>query len=163
MTEKVEKWTMEKSHQKKRSKVLGPVDYLVLGFPGNKFNGKIAPELERLEKNGTIRIIDLLFIHKDIDGKVEAIELKDMGGETGDSFGKFAGNVSELLSLDDIDSIGASLPLNSSAAIMLFENTWAVRFKEALIDSEAMLITQGRVPGDVIAKVSEQKQLYWGD
>ncbi len=159
MAEKVEKWTMEKTHQKKKSKVLGPVDYLVLGFPGNKFNGKIAPELERLEKNGTIRIIDMVFIHKDIDGKVEAIELKDMGGEAGDAFGKFAGNISELLSLDDIDAVGAALPLNSSAAILLYENTWAVRFKEALIDSEAMLITQGRVPADVIAMVSEQKQL----
>ncbi len=163
MTEKVEKWTIEKSHRKTKSKVLGPVDYLVLGFPGNKFNGKIAPELERLEKNGTIRIIDLVFIHKDIDGKVEAIELKDMGGEAGDSFGKFANNLNELLSLDDIDSVGAALALNSSASILLYENTWAVRFKEALIDSEAMLITQGRVPGDVIAKVTEEKQLYWGD
>jgi hypothetical protein len=163
MADKAEKWTIEKSHQKKRSKTLGPVDYLVLGFPGNKFNGKIAPELERLEKNGTIRIIDMVFIHKDIDGKVEAIELKDMGGETGDSFGKFAGNVSELLSLDDIDSVGASLPMNSSAAILLYENTWAIRFKEALIGSEAMLITQGRVPAEVIAMVSEEKQKYWGD
>jgi hypothetical protein len=94
---------------------------------------------------------------------VEAIELKDMGGETGDSFGKFAGNVSELLSLDDIDSVGESLPMNSSAAILLYENTWAIRFKEALIGSEAMLITQGRVPADVIAMVSEEKQKYWGD
>ena len=75
----------------------------------------------------------------------------------------FANNLNELLSLDDIDSVGAALPLNSSASILLYENTWAVRFKEALIDSEAMLITQGRVPGDVIAKVTEEKQLYWGD
>lgn len=159
MAEKAEKWTMEKTHHKKKSKVLGPVDYVVLGFPGNKFNGKIAPELERLEKNGTIRVIDMVLVHKDIDGKIESYELKDIGGEAGDAFGQFAGNISELLSLDDIDAVGAALPLNSSAAILLYENTWAIRFKEALIDSEAMLITQGRVPADVIAMVSEQKQL----
>jgi hypothetical protein len=136
---------------------LGPVDYLVVLFPGNKFSGKILPELNRLQSEGIVRVIDLVFITKDAHGKVAHIESKDLGGEAGDAFSKFAHKVNEWLSLDDIDAIGASLPKNSSAAALLFENTWALRFKKAMLDADAQLVTQGRIPGELIAQVIAEK------
>jgi len=136
---------------------LGPVDYLVVLFPGNKFSGKIAPELSRLQNEGIVHVIDLLFIHKDARGKVAHIEAKDLSGEAGTAFSKFANKANEWLSLDDIDAIGDVLPNNSSAAALLFENTWAVKFKQALMDADAQLVTQGRIPGELIQKVIAEK------
>jgi len=142
----------------KAGKIMGPVDYLVVKFPGNKFSGEIAPELAKLERNGIIRIIDLAFVLKDTKGNVVITEAKDMGDKTGDAFSEFATVITEAewFSVDDINAIAADLPLNSSAAVLLFENTWAIHLKEGLINSGAELYSQGRIPSEVIRAV-EQK------
>ena len=152
------KTTMAKNVPGKAGKIMGPVDYLVVKFPGNKFSGEIAPELANLERDGIIRIIDLAFVLKDPKGNVMITEAKDMGGKTGDAFSAFAKAVSdaEWFSIDDIEAIAADLPLNSSAAILLFENTWAIRFKEALLNSGAELVDQGRIPSEVIRSVEKK-------
>ena len=142
---------------------MGPVDYLVVKFPGNKFSGEIAPELAKLERNGIIRIIDLAFVLKDTKGNVVITEAKDVGGKTGDAFSAFAKAVSdaEWFSIDDLEAIAKGLPDNNSAAILLFENTWAIHFKEALLNSGAELVDQGRIPSEVIRSV-EQKLVTGG-
>ena len=151
------KSTMTKDVPKKAGKIMGPVDYLVVKFPGNKFKGEIAPELAKLERNGIIRVIDLAFVLKDTKGNVMITEAKDMGEKTGDAFSAFAKAVSdaEWFSIDDIEAIAEGLPLNSSAAILLFENTWAIQFKEALLNSGAELVDQGRIPSEVIRSVEQ--------
>jgi Family of unknown function (DUF6325) len=148
---------------KKPSKIMGPVDYLVVKFPGNKFNGEILPELAKLEKSGIIRVIDLALVIKDTKGKVFVTEAKDVKGKEGDAFSAFAKLVGEAewFSLDDIDAIAAALPNNCSAAVLLFENTWAIHFKEALINSGAELVDQGRIPSEIIRTV-EQKLVTKG-
>ncbi len=148
---------------KKPSKIMGPVDYLVVKFPGNKFSGEILPELAKLEKSGIIRVIDLVLVIKDIKGKVFVTEAKDVKGKEGDAFSAFAKLVGEAewFSLDDIDAIAAALPNNCSAAVLLFENTWAIHFKEALINSGAELVDQGRIPSEIIRTV-EQKLVTKG-
>jgi hypothetical protein len=148
---------------KKPSKIMGPVDYLVVKFPGNKFNGEILPELAKLEKSGIIRVIDMALVIKDTKGKVFVTEAKDVKGKEGDAFSAFAKLVGEAewFSLDDIDAIAAALPNNTSAAILLFENTWAIHFKEALINSGAELVDQGRIPSEIIRTV-EQKLITKG-
>jgi hypothetical protein len=148
---------------KKPSKIMGPVDYLVVKFPGNKFNGEILPELAKLEKSGIIRVIDMALVIKDTKGKVFVTEAKDVKGKEGDAFSAFAKLVGEAewFSLDDIDAIAAALPNNSSAAVLLFENTWAIHFKEALINSGAELVDQGRIPSEIIRTV-EQKLITKG-
>jgi hypothetical protein len=150
---------------RKAGKIMGPVDYLVVKFPGNKFSGEIAPELANLERNGIIRIIDLAFVLKDTKGNVVITEAKDMGEQTGDAFSAFAKVVTdnEWFSVDDIDAIADDLPMNSSAAILLFENTWAIRLKEGLINSGAELYSQGRIPSDVIRSVEEKLISKGGD
>ena len=154
---------MTKKGPNKPGKIRGPVDYLVVKFPGNKFNGEIAPELANLERNKIIRIIDLAFVLKDTKGNVLITEAKDMGKHTGDAFSAFAQAISdaEWFSIDDLETIAADLPLNSSAAILLFENTWAIHFKEALLHSGAELVGQGRIPSEIIRTV-EQKLVTKG-
>jgi len=140
---------------KKPKKVLGPVDYVVVLFPGNKFTGKIAPELVKLEKNGVIRVIDMVFVRKDEKGKLTIYEVKNLGGSASDAFSEFAKNASDWFSMGDIEAIAESLPDNCSAGILLFENTWAVPFKEALINADAVLVDHMRVPAEAINRAHQ--------
>ena len=158
-----QKMSTTKKGSPKASKIMGPVDYLVVKFPGNKFSGEILPELNNLEKNGIIRVIDMVLVLKDTKGQVFVTEAKDVKGKEGDAFSAFAKIVgdSEWFSLDDIDAIAEVLPKNTSAAILLFENTWAIHFKEALLNSGAELVDQGRIPSEVIRSV-EQKLISKG-
>jgi len=135
---------------------MGPVDYLVVRFPGNQFSGEIAPELARLEKNGIIRVIDMAFVIKDPKGNVLITEAKNLGGVAGDAFSAFAEKSREWFSIDDIEAIAAVLPNNSSAGILLFENTWAIHLKEGLLNSKAELVDMGRIPSEIVRSV-EQK------
>ncbi|MEI6842457.1 MAG: DUF6325 family protein [Methanomicrobiales archaeon] len=146
---------------KKTGQIMGPVDYIVVSFPGNKFSGEIVPELARLEQNKTIRIIDLAFVLKDQKGNVLITEAKNLGGVVGDAFSAFAEKASEWFSIDDIEAIATVLPNNSSAGIILYENTWAIHLKEGLLNSKAELIDMGRIPSEIIRSV-EQKLIAKG-
>lgn len=139
----------------KQRKVLGPVDYLMVRFPGNKFSGKIIPELESLEKKGIIRVIDLVLVLKDAKGKVSIAEAKDLKGDANKEFQAFAKKTEEWLSIGDVDFLAESLPKNSSAGVLLYENVWAVGFKKALLDADAELIDMGRIAPEVIAQVEK--------
>ena len=141
---------------------MGPVDYMVLLFPGNKFQGKIAPEIARLESMGIIRVIDLIFVIKDARGKVRTIESRDLGGEAGEAFRRFSTNIKDWLCLDDIEVIGDALPKNSSAAAMLLEHTWAIKLKESLLETDAQMISYGRIPHELVLKVMEERILPGG-
>lgn len=143
-------------------KVMGPVDYLMVRFPGNKFSGKIAPELTRLEKKGIIRVIDLVFIMRDEHGKLVIAETENLEGDVGAAFNELSKNTREWFSEGDIEVIAATLPNNSSAALLLFENVWAIQFKEALLDADAELIDMGRIPPETIEKVEEAMMAQGG-
>ena len=136
--------------KEKHGRTIGPVDYLIVRFPGNKFTGKIAPELAKLEKNSIIRVIDLVFIMKNEKGQLTNIEAKNLEGETGQAF-KALESVDEWFSEADIEEFATSLPNNSSGALLLFENLWAINFKEALLGADAELVDVGRIPPETIA------------
>ena len=134
---------------------MGPVDYLLVRFPGNKFNGKIIPELMKLEKQGIVRVIDLVLVVKDSNGKIFITEANNLKGEAATAYAEIARNTREWFSEGDINVISNNLPNDSSAALLLFENVWAIKFKQALIDSDAELIDMGRIPPEAIEKVQE--------
>jgi hypothetical protein len=136
-------------------KVMGPVDYLMIRFPGNKFSGKAAPELERLQKDGIIRVIDFVLISKDENGRLTTLEPATIGPEVAAAYNELTKDLREWFSEGDIEVIAASLPKNSSAALLLFENVWAIKFKEALLESDAELIDMGRIPPENIQKVAK--------
>jgi uncharacterized membrane protein len=127
----------------------GPVDLVLLRFPGNHFTGEVAPALADLVSSGTVRILDLVFITKDADGNVASVEL-DQLGDAGAAFDDIDGDVSGLLTDEDIDTAGEEMEANSSAALLLFENTWAARFTNALRAADAEVITFERIPHDAL-------------
>lgn len=143
-------------------KVMGPVDFLIVQFPGNKFSGKIAPELLNLEKKDIIRIIDLVLVIKDTEGKVTFLEAKNLEGEAGAAYRELAKHTQEWFSEADIEAFSTSLPRNSSAGLLLFENVWAIKFKEALLESDARLVDMGRIPPELIVKAERELTVKGG-
>ena len=127
---------------------IGPVEYIIVGFPGNQFNGEIAPELGKLVEKGLIRILDLVFIMKDADGEVSALEYEDHDDVA--LFNALEGEVGGLISTEDIEYAAAELEPNSSAALLIWEDVWAAPFVEAMRASGGILIEGSRIPHDLI-------------
>jgi Family of unknown function (DUF6325) len=126
----------------------GPVEYIIVGFPGNKFNGKIAPELIALVESGTIRILDLIFIGKDADGAVVSAEIDELDASVG--FTGLDADVGGLISPDDIEFAARSLEPNSSAALLIWEDVWAAPFADAVRQSGGVLLEGARIPAELI-------------
>ncbi len=128
---------------------VGPVDVYIIGFPGNKFSGRIAPAIMELVESGTIRVLDLLFIMKDADGTVTTIEAADMD-EEGTAF--LAIDVAQpgALGSEDAEEVSDDLPSNSSAMLIAFENLWALKVVDALQAADAVLIDSIRIPAEVV-------------
>jgi hypothetical protein len=135
------------------AKDIGPVEILVVGFPGNQFTGEIAPALAELVQSGLIRVIDLVFVAKDADGNVVGIELSDIDPAASAAFQPHVEEPSGLLAEEDIEDLGADLPPDSSAAILLFEHLWATKFRDAVLDSGGELLASIRIPKEVVDEV----------
>lgn len=121
---------------------MGPLQYLVIGFEGNRFTGDILPELRALRDHGTIRLVDLLFIQKSQDGQLTMRELSDLSGDEAKPYGPIAGELLGLFTQEDIDTIARELPNQSSGAIVLFENTWAIRLRDAIVKANGVLLDE---------------------
>ena len=125
---------------------LGPIDYLVVEFPGNKMTGEGMPILLDLVDRGIIRILDLIFIRKDEDGSVRAVQASDFDGDGQLDVAVFEGASSGLLDEDDIGDAATVIEAGNSAGVMIFENVWAVPFAAALRRGGAELVASGRIP-----------------
>jgi hypothetical protein len=129
----------------------GPIDYLLVEWPGRQPNGEVAPHLVDLVDRGLIRILDLLFVSKDEEGNVAALNVADLGGEVAE-LAVFEGASSGLLGDEDVEQAGGVLEPGTSAALLVFENTWAAPFVAAVRRSGGELVASGRIPAeDVLA------------
>ena len=130
---------------------MGPIDYLIVEWPGRQPTGEAMPHLVDLVDRGLIRVLDLAFIAKAEDGSVATLEIADLGDEVG-VFATFEGASSGLLGDDDIAEAGNALEPGTSAALLVFENTWAAPFVAAVRRSGGELVASGRIPAeDVLA------------
>ncbi|MDH6115243.1 hypothetical protein P3T36_004162 [Kitasatospora sp. MAP12-15] len=131
---------------------LGPIDYLIVEFPGSRMTGEGLPLLVDLVDRGIIRILDLEFVKKELDGSITAIQLADLAGDGGLELEIFEGVTSGLLGQDDFAEAGAALEPGSSAGILVYENLWAAPFAAALRRGGAQLVAGGRIPmPDILA------------
>ncbi|KXF84137.1 hypothetical protein D092_21775 [Rhodococcus ruber Chol-4] len=127
--------------------VLGPVDYLVVEFPADRPpDGSALPLLYDLVARGIIRVLDLAFVRKDTDGSVSGIDISDVGLEGDIDVTLFAEAATGLLDDGDLGEAGAALEPGCSAAILVYENTWAAPFAAALRRNGAQLVASGRIP-----------------
>jgi hypothetical protein len=128
----------------------GPIDYLVVEFPGNKMTGEAFPILVDLADRGVIRILDLIFIRKDLDGSVAGLALADFDQDGELDLAVFEGASSGLLDESDVAEAGSVLEPGSSAGVLVYENTWAAPFANALRRSGGQLVASGRIPVQAI-------------
>jgi len=140
---------------------LGPVDYLVVGFPADQanFSGEMASELKALIDSNTIRVLDLVMLTKGDDGSVEAAELRDADDSEIGELRELERDLAILLAEEDVEEIGASLEPGSAAAVLVWENTWAAPFGSAIRRSGGELVTSGRIPTQaLVAAVEAERQ-----
>ncbi|WP_406437411.1 DUF6325 family protein [Streptomyces sp. NBC_01613] len=135
---------------------MGPIDYVVVEFPGNRMTGEGFPLLVDLVDRGLIRILDLVFVRKDKDGSVVGLEIADLTGDGALHLAVFEGSSSGLLGQDDIEEAAAALEPGNAAGILIYENVWAAPFAAALRRGGAQLVASGRIPvADVVAALDE--------
>ena len=134
---------------------VGPVEYVVVAFPGNRFRGEIAPELKALVASGTVRILDLTFVKKDADGVVSYIELDALDPMEASVFDDIDGEVGGLFTQEDLDLIAEELVPDSSAAILLWEDTWAAGITGAIRRAGGRLVAHERIPAEAVERAYE--------
>ncbi len=134
---------------------IGPVDYMIVVFPGNEFKGEVVPALADLVDAGTIRIIDLAFVTKDESGAAAALELTQLAADVQTAFDKLGVEVGGLLNEDDLLGAAEDLEPNSSAALLVWENVWARRTAQAIRDAGGELVAFDRLPHDVVQAARE--------
>src|SRR5262245_22641164 len=126
---------------------VGPVDLAVIKFTGNRFTGEVAPALLDLVRSDTVRVLDALFVYRDRDGQVGSLEIGDLGPDMQPAFVEVRGRTgAEILDPDDVTDVGATLEPNTSALLLVFENTWAARFAGACRRAGGELADIARVP-----------------
>jgi hypothetical protein len=123
---------------------MGPIDYLLIEWPERQPRGEAAPHLIDLVDRGIIRILDLTFFHKDEQGEIAVLALADV--EAIEGFEELVGAASGLLSGDDLEEAASVLEPGTSAALLIFENTWAAPFATALRNNGGQLVASGRIP-----------------
>ena len=129
---------------------LGPLELLVVKFPGNRFTGEIAPALTELVEGGLIRVIDILFVYKDEASEMTVLEINDLDDDDFSRFDPVVADITGMLTHDDARQLAAGLEDNSSGAIMLFENTWATKFRDTLVRANGELVLNERIPRTVV-------------
>ena len=129
---------------------LGPIDFIALEFPGNRFKGEILPGLFELVEKEIIRIIDLVVIMKNQDGHVIVRELRELDPTHIAMFNPLKADVNQMITQSDIDMIAEKLADNSTAGIMLIENLWAKKTQQAMLDADGRLVMFERIPHDVV-------------
>jgi hypothetical protein len=130
---------------------LGPIDYLLVEWPGRQPNGEVAPHLVDLVDRGLIRILDLVFIAKDEEGDVAVLDISTVGEQVAE-LAIFEGASSGLLGEEDVNEAGGALEPGTSAALLVYENAWAAPFAAALRRSGGELVASGRIPvQDILA------------
>ena len=136
---------------------LGPIEILVVAFPGNQFSGEIVPELERLTASGTITIIDGVFVSRDEAGELLFVEFEQL--DAGHDAARLAGVLDQLESLisdEDVAELAADLEPGSSQAILVFEHTWAKPLRDAILHSGGILTDEMRLPGLAVEQLLDE-------
>jgi len=127
-----------------------PLEYALIEFKGNKFTGKIVPELLDLADRGIVRFVDIVFISKEKDGSVRTVELNDLDPKSYKEFVPIGKHVASLFTEGDLEKAAGKLPKNTSAALFLWENLWLDNIRKALTDSGGRLVDRAQIPAETV-------------
>lgn len=131
----------------------GPLEYVVIGFDGNRFTGEILPKLIEVEQQGCVRVVDLVFLSKDEAGGLTIMEISDLSEEDAAAYEPLVKEFHGLLTAEDVATIAADLPENTSAAVALFEHRWAMGLQWAVKAAGGQMLDSGFVHPEAQAEV----------
>ncbi|MGE5290358.1 MAG: DUF6325 family protein [Micromonosporaceae bacterium] len=137
---------------------LGPVDWIVVEFPGSRFKGEIAPALDELVESGTVRVLDLLLIRKGEDGTLDFYELGDLDESEIGGLRAYEAELATLLSEDDVEAVAEAIEPGSTAALLVWENSWAAPFASAMRRAGGQLVASGRIPVQALLAAIEEDE-----
>ena len=129
---------------------MGPVEYVLIAFPGNRFKGEIVPAVAELVDDGTVRIIDVAFIKKDAEGNTTMFEYDMLDDVLAFGFADVDGEAGGVLNDEDLELVAETLEPDSSAALIVWEHRWAARVAQAIRDAGGRIIASERVPDEVV-------------
>jgi hypothetical protein len=133
----------------------GPIDYIVVEFTGNKFDGSILAELEKQMEAGVIDVLDMALLTKDENGEIAVISVENTGNEIITTFASSNGIKGDLIGDDDLDEIGELLDNNCSAGLLIVEQLWAKGLKQAIINANGKLLIDGRIHDDALLELED--------
>jgi uncharacterized membrane protein len=133
----------------------GPIDYIVVEFEGNNFDGSILAEIEKASDAGIIDVLDLALLTKNESGEVTLVSVEDAGDEIITTFVTSNGIKGDLIGDDDIDEIGELLDNNCSAGLLIIEQLWAKPLKQAIVNANGKLLIDGRIHDDALAELED--------
>jgi len=134
----------------------GPIDFVALEFKGNQFKGEIFPALMDLVSRDIVRVIDMIVVKKDADGKVTHQEMQEHDGAVLAVFDPLKAEINGMIQVEDIQMIGEKLEPNTTAAVLLFENLWAVNFVKAVENAKGRAVMHIRIPHEVVVETMEK-------
>ena len=133
-----------------------PIEYALVEFKGNKFSGKIVPELLDLAERGIVRFLDIVFIQKEKDGSTRTIELNDLEPAAYEMFVPMGKHVTSLFTNDDLEIAASRLRKNSAAALFLWENLWVANLRKAILDANGQLVERGQIAPEVVKQFKKE-------
>jgi hypothetical protein len=134
----------------------GPIDFIALEFKGNQFKGEIFPEIMNLVNKGIVRVIDMVIVQKDADGRVTHREMQKHDKNVLAVFDPLEAEINGMIQVEDIEMIGEKLENNTTAAVLLFENLWAVNFVKAVENANGRSVMHVRIPHEVVVETMEK-------
>jgi hypothetical protein len=134
----------------------GPIDFVALDFKGNQFKGEILPAILDLVNRDIVRVIDMIVVRKDADGTVTHQEMQESDQNVLAVFDPLKAEISGMIQVEDIEMIGEKLENNSTAAVILFENLWAVQFVKAVENANGRAVMHIRIPHEDVVEMLEK-------
>jgi Family of unknown function (DUF6325) len=135
---------------------LGPLEYLVLGFKGDRFDGTITKELEKIVAARVIRIVDLVFVTKDASGSTTIVEMDNKDDPRFAGFRRLLADTQALFTPDDLAQLADTMPPGTSGLVLLFEHRWAEDIKDAIEERGGFLVARSVIPPEVLEDISAE-------
>jgi hypothetical protein len=133
-----------------------PLEYALVEFKGNKFSGKIVPELLDLAERGIVRFVDIVFIQKEKDGSTRTVELNDLDPASYQMFVPLGTHVASLFTTDDLEKAASRLRKNSAAALFLWENLWLTNLGQAMLDAGGRVVERAQISPEVVKQFKQE-------
>jgi uncharacterized membrane protein len=135
---------------------LGPLEYIIIGCPGNSFSSHVAPELHAIQEKEFLRVVDMLFLRKEADGTVTILEVQDLDEHELESYGVLKSNLLGLITHEDILTLSQTIPAETSAVVVLLEHLWISRLQQAIKRADGVVFVGGMVQQDIHAEVEQE-------